>query len=143
MNPMRRFLSLALMLLLVLRGLMGTAMAAGVVPALPATGPAAHGQHAQAHGAAPTGPAHAALHADAGGPHGGMAQAACHGATSPGCETSAHSPACSACDICHSALLAPPTLAAPSTRASGAVRPGATAPFASAQAALAIKPPIA
>jgi hypothetical protein len=33
--PMRRILSLALVVMLVLRGLMGTAMAAGVVPPLP------------------------------------------------------------------------------------------------------------
>ncbi|NMM82332.1 hypothetical protein B2J86_15580 [Acidovorax sp. SRB_14] len=134
---MRRFLSLALMLLLVLRGLMGTAMAAGMVPALPATSPTVHVGHALAQSAAPTVPAHAVLHAGASDPRDSTAQAACHG-----CDVLAHSPACSVCDICHSALLAPPTLAAPPTHASSEVHPTATAPFASAQAALAVKPPI-
>ncbi len=139
---MRRILSLALMLLLVLRGLMGTAMAAGTVPAMPAASPALHGQLAQAHSADPV---LSAQHAEANGPHGGAAQAACQGTASHGCDTPAHSPtctACSACGICHSALLAPPTVAAAPTDASSAVRPTATAAFTSAQAALAIKPPI-
>ena len=147
---MRRIFSLLLMLLLVLRGLMGTAMAAGMVPVLlPADGlpqsvqqsfqQQAHSGH-QAHAsdalaAATQTPGQSTTHTPCADP-----------ATGP-CgnpATHAHSALCSACEICHSALLVAPawgsSLLHPVT---SEVQPGATARFASAAAALAIKPPIA
>ena len=174
---MRRIFPLVLMLLLVLRGLLGTAMAAGMLPVLPASGPAHSAEAAQpllqlhpahspdspgnagspvltATAAAPLGMVVHTLHAAAANPHGmapehasgmhppcaGAAPAACDG-TSP---DHAHSPLCSACEICHSALLAPPPPAAvPHGVSAGQVQAGASDRFASAAAALAIKPPIA
>ena len=151
--PMHRFFSLLLMLLLVLRGLLGTAMAAGMVPVLlPADGPPqpvvqsvqqqAHSAH-QAH--APDALAAAAAAAQTPGP--GTAHTPCADpANSPcnGASAHAHSPLCSACEICHSVLLVTPQWGSnlPHPVASE-VQPGATARFASAAAALAIKPPIA
>lgn len=131
--PMRRILHLALMLLLVLRGLMGTAMAADFVPERPAQ---------LAHAPTMTHHASPSMEADQGAVVDSAAEAACHTAAGDGCAAHEHSPACSACDICHSALLAPMALAAPLVPTSSAARPTATAAFASAQAALAIKPPI-
>lgn len=174
---MRRIFPLVLMLLLVLRGLLGTAMAAGMLPVLPASGPAHSAEAAQpllqlhpahspdgtgnagspvltATAAAPLGMVLHTLHAAAATPHGmapepapglhppcaGAAPAACDG-TSP---EHAHSPLCSACEICHSALLAPPPPAAvPHGVSAGQAQTGASDRFASAAAALAIKPPIA
>ncbi len=127
------------MLLLVLRGLMGTAMAAGIAPALPASSAAVQ---QLAHGTASAGPAHTDLHGDVGTSQADAAQAACHGTASPDCGTPTHTFACAACDICHSALLEPPPLATSPSPAASTAPPSATAPFASAQAALAIKPPI-
>lgn len=125
---MRRIFPWLLMLLLVLRGLTGTAMASEWAPPLPVQSvPASAAASHMPHGM------------DA---HQGAADAACDSAAGDGCTAHPHSPACSACDICHSALLAPPVLAAAPGHAGSAVRPGATTPFASAQAALAIKPPI-
>ena len=141
-DSMRRFLALALVLLLVFRGLLGSAMAAGIgVAELPAPGVAAQALvQVQLHGAAARTVHAAALHADADAE---AAQTApCHGATSNDCDAAAHGPGCPACDICHSALLVPPAPPVLPRFMSSAVRPGAAAPFASAQAALAIKPPI-
>ena len=175
---MRRIFPLVLMLLLVLRGLVGTAMAAGMMPAggpahsAEAAQPLLHPAHSPdspgnagnagnagspvltATAAAPLGMVVHTLHAAAANPHGmapepapglhppcaGAAPAACDG-TSP---DHAHSPLCSACEICHSALLAPPPPAAvPHGVSAGQVQAGASDRFASAAAALAIKPPIA
>ena len=130
---MRRFLPWFLMLLLALRGLTGTAVAAEFVPERPAqTAPATAAASNTTHG----------MDADQSMAAGATAAPACHSAAGDGCAPHAHSPSCSACDICHSALLAPPTLAAPPVHAGSEVQPSATTPFASAQAALAIKPPI-
>ena len=147
---MRRILSLLLMLLLVLRGLVGTAMAAGMVPVLlPADGPPqpmmqsvqqqAHSVH-QAH-------ASDALAAATQAPDQGTTHTPCADPASGPCgdaATHAHSPLCSACEICHSVLLVPPLWGSNLPRpVASEVQPGATARFASAAAALAIKPPIA
>lgn len=166
---MRRIFPLVLMLLLVLRGLVGTAMAAGMMPA---GGPAHSAEAAQpllhpAHSpGSPNGPALTAtaaapwgtvvhtLHAAAADPHGMGAEPAsglhlpCAGAAPAACDGTspdhAHSPLCSACEVCHSALLALPSPAAvPHGVSAGQVQAGASDRFASAAAALAIKPPIA
>ena len=149
---MRRILSLLLMLLLVLRGLVGTAMAAGMVPVLPADGlpqPVVQSVQQQAHSAhqarapdalaAAAGAAQTPSPSTAHTPCADPANSPCNGASAH-----AHSPLCSACEICHSVLLVPPQWGSnlPHPVASE-VQPGATARFASASAALAIKPPIA
>lgn len=152
-----------MMLVLVLRGLSGTAMAAGMVPpskpcaALAAQGTAqVAGQAHQAagHGHAPQpldeGMPHAAAHALG---HGGQAaKAPCHGADHAGC---AHADpermtfgqaqgdsTCCACDICHSAMLALPIVLADAPARKGASLPDASARFLSAIATLAFEPPI-
>lgn len=145
---MRRILPWTFVLLLVLRGLLGSAMAAGSVPAFPVPVPvlaasaAAPGTPLQAH--IPTAD-HASHGADAGQPgHGpdGAALPACQAAAGPDCPAHIHPPTCTDCDICHTALLAPSALSAPPAHTTGPVRPLGSAPFASAQAAPALKPPI-
>lgn len=139
-----------LMVVLVLRGLVGTAMAAGM--ALPMQhGPAAAVQAAPAevHHHVPAQHDHAAAHSPADGMHGehhhGAAEAlpqGCDGSTS-GCATHNQHANCTACEICHTALMEPPAMpAAPQPLLAGAA-PAAATPFDSATAALAIKPPIA
>lgn len=145
--PMRRILSLALVVMLVLRGLMGTAMAAGVVPPLPIQSvqtvqkaapatPTAHASAIAGH------PGHA-LHATLGDDHHAAAPVNCHDTPTSECGPHEHSPSCADCDICHSAMLAPPALPAPPLHLRGAVRSADSVPFASVQAARTIKPPIA
>jgi hypothetical protein len=160
---MRRGFYCLMMLVLVLRGLTGTAMAAGMVPASKpcaalavldtahGTGPVDHGA---GHGHAPLpldeGAPHAAAHALG---HGGpAAEAPCHGADHGGCahaapEITASGQAqgdgtCCACDICHSAMLALPIVLADVPARIGASLPDASARFHSAPATLAFEPPI-
>ena len=118
---MRRVLSLCLVLLLALRGLLGDAMAMGVmpVPAVPAQAQQAqepHGHHAAGHCADATASAQDG-HAD-------------------------HSAGCSACGICHSAFSAVHGALPRLALGEGARPPHGNAQFASAQAAQATKPPI-
>ena len=148
--PMRRILSLALVVMLVLRGLMGTAMAAGVVPPLPIqsvqtvqkAAPATPTAHASAIAGHPGHPGHA-LHATPGDDHHAAAPVNCHDTPTSECGPHEHSPSCADCDICHSAMLAPPALPAQPLHLRGAVRSADSVPFASVQAARTIKPPIA
>ena len=148
--PMRRILSLALVVMLVLRGLMGTAMAAGVVPPLPIqsvqtvqkAAPATPTAHASAIAGHPGHPGHA-LHATLGDDHHATGPVNCHETPTSECGPHEHSPSCADCDICHSAMLAPPALPAPPLHLRGAVRSADSVPFASVQAARTIKPPIA
>ena len=173
---MRRGLSLLLMVVLVLRGLTGTAMAAGVLPPLqPAaaahshiqadTAHAAHHTSAEAHqtpaatsGAQPSGPQlpestaaepetdhdhHDHDHDHASAVPAGVDVAACDG-SSTGCAAhDHHASACSACEICHSAMLDVPAALTPAHQPPGPLRALSAAQFDSAPAALAIKPPIA
>lgn len=148
--PMRRILSLALVVMLVLRGLMGTAMAAGVVPPLPIqsvqtvqkAAPATPTAHASAI-AGHSGHSGYALHATLGDDHHATGPVNCHDTPTSECGPHEHSPSCADCDICHSAMLAPPALPAPPLHLRGAVRSADSVPFASVQAARTIKPPIA
>jgi len=137
---MRRSLYFVLMVVLVLRGLTGTAMAAGI---LPATGAAHH----QASVAEEHGGGHHGAHAGTALPEDGPAHAVgCDDAASTtGCAAHEHhASTCSACEICHSAMLdAPPAPAQAPVLATGAGLPAASARFESALAAPAIKPPIA
>jgi len=142
---MRRGLYFVLMVVLVLRGLTGTAMAAGVLPPLLANGMApqhqGHPQH-QHHSDAPVVAAEAgadhATHHDLQAMH-----APCEGET-PVCDSHAHhSATCSACEICHSAMLDTPDRSTLTPSQPGTLLPLAATQFDSAPAALAIKPPIA
>ncbi len=109
---MRRGLPFILVMLLVLRGLLGDAMAMGIAPvALPTA--AIHCPVAAAEATAPV--------------------TDCDHATEP---------TCSACDICHSALFTLDLLVQPLPLQPSALRPLGGTRFASASAALAIKPPI-
>mgnify|MGYP003391808775 FL=1 len=130
---MRRGLFFVLMVVLVLRGLTGTAMAAGVLPPLALT-QATH-QHDDA-------AAQHAIHDDASrhstasdlGSHCQEASAECH----------PHEHAtCSACEICHSAMLAAPGVSTTAARLPSAHLRHTPAPLHNAPAALLIKPPIA
>ncbi|CAN7489568.1 hypothetical protein LJR074_003346 [Acidovorax sp. LjRoot74] len=173
---MRRGLSLLLMVVLVLRGLTGTAMAAGVLPPLqpaaaahshiqadtahaaPHTSAEAHQTPSTASGALPSGPQlpestaaepetdhdhHDHDHDHASAVPAGVGVATCNG-SSTGCAAhDHHASACSACEICHSAMLDVPTALTPAHQPPGPLRALSAAPFDSAPAALAIKPPIA
>lgn len=140
---MRRSLYFVLMVVLVLRGLTGTAMAAGILPTLPATGAAHH----QALAAEEHGGGHHGAHADMALTEDGPAHAVgCDDtASTTGCAAHEHhASTCSACEICHSAMLdAPPASAQAPVLATGAGLPAASARFESALPAPAIKPPIA
>ena len=162
---MHRFFHLLLMLLLVLRGLVGTAMAAEMAPALPTVGPAQQAQSVQqplhlSHTSHTSHTSHASvgsatvetvgvvvtaehvMHAQNGGDE---SHAPCSDPSASPCDGSAHThgPLCSACEICHSAVLLPLLLNTSPHPGAVEVRPVAMAPFASAAAARAIKPPIA
>ena len=115
---MRRCTSIFLAILLVLRVLLGDAMAMGVAPQ-PAPHMAADMAHAASHGA-----------------HSG--QDCC----SPG-EHAQHQADCTACGACHSAPGILAWMPAPPAAPGGALLPQRDARFASAPAAQAIKPPIA
>ena len=129
---------------------MGTAMAAGVVPPLPIqsvqtvqkAAPATPTAHASAIAGHPGHPGHA-LHATPGDDHHAAAPVNCHETPTSECGPHEHSPSCADCDICHSAMLAPPALPAQPLHLRGAVRSADSVPFASVQAARTIKPPIA
>ena len=153
---MRRFFPLVLMLLLVLRGLVGTAMAAGMVAPLPAAEPVqqVHSMQQPLHmpqalkgGAAVETVGLVAMAEHSMGTHNGGdgSPAQCSNPSDSPCSHAehSHSPLCSACEICHSVLLVPPQLNTPPHPGAAEALPVATAHFASAPAALAIKPPIA
>ncbi|HRL98676.1 MAG TPA: hypothetical protein PLE22_04445 [Acidovorax sp.] len=153
---MRRGLSLLLMVVLVLRGLAGTAMAAGTLPPLqPLDAAHTHLQSPQAHhqdispsATALSGHPHASEQSGHGHDgvhdHAATATAATCDSTPASCAAHPqHSGACSACEICHSAMLDVPATLIPSHRPPGPLRALTAAQFDSAPAALAIKPPIA
>ena len=164
---MRRSFYFVLMVVLVLRGLTGTAMAAGVLAPLHPGGPEyLEAQSHAGHRAAPAEPEGNAIqptaHSSAGGhdPHSVHAADAVHDpfAHAVTAETAVMSPGdgdiagcagddhhvttCSACDICHAAMLEALIASTPAHRALGGAPPTASAAFHSAAAALAIKPPI-
>ena len=167
---MRRGFFFLLMVVLVLRGLTGAAMAAGIVAPLLPAGPTQHTgahqpmaqgmghdhSHPHDHSATPTqaeGVAPADAHAHHGAPAAepGIDHTASHSAAwqdpDAGCKSGDdhdhHSASCSACEICHSAMLGLPASLTPAPLPAGALLPLASAQFDSAPAALDIKPPIA
>ncbi|MBS0467678.1 MAG: hypothetical protein JSS31_03855 [Proteobacteria bacterium] len=120
---MRRALSFVLVMLLVLRGLLGDAMAMGVAPTAAAAemtqlaSAAGHGAHAS--------------------------QATAHDCCDAVADQHPAHPACSACGACHSVLGVPAWISAGADMPRAAPRPPHQAPFASAAVAQDIKPPIA
>lgn len=146
---MRSGLFFILMVVLVLRGLTGTAMAAGLLPPLTPVG--AHHEQVQdwAQGDALV---VTAVADDSSHHHGSHASpvdhplgatASCEGATGACGQQEHHASTCSVCEICHSAMLTPFAPLAQAALPLGHTRPLASAPFDSALAALTIKPPIA
>lgn len=145
---MRRGLYFVLMLVLVLRGLTGTAMAAGVMPPLSTHAMAQQQQvHEHLHDELHDAHAHAGAADVAHNSHHSAqaAQLACnHTGDNIDCAAQEHhSSTCSACEICHSAMLDTPARLPLACAPTGTSLPLAAAPFDSAPAALVIKPPIA
>lgn len=137
---MRRFVSTCLVLLLVLRGLVGSAMAAGMVPMLAPVIPAAASSGDMAKAASDH---DHAVHGGA-ADHTACAEMAAADGHCPAAASHAdHAGGCSACDICHSAMLTPHGLhlSLPVPSQTGPWR--APARFSSAPMAPAINPPIA
>lgn len=152
---------LLLIVLMTLRGLVGPAMAAGMaMPHAPALQTAAaalladeglqhpghgHGSHGEHHiGAVGA----VGAHADASGAHhcreAASAEASLalpHSADCSGSGAAAHAN-CADCEICHTAVLVDVPAAAPPPGREADRAPAAATRFASAGAALAIKPPI-
>lgn len=143
---MRRGFALVLMVVLVLRGLVGTAMAAGVLPPVLPQVPAAV-QHMHAHD---QGHAHERLHQQDAGPsakHPAEPLAAAHGCADEGgagsCAVHDHqSGTCSACEICHAAMLGTVAATVGAQSLPSRALPAARARFDSAPFEQAIKPPI-
>lgn len=163
---MRRGFYILMMLVLVLRGLTGTAMAAGVITPLQPASPVAMSaaEHAPDTGHSvpvqTSGHAHAQDHHHAGGAYAATqahdthtATSPCHGADHAACPSAGTThmagghhqgeSTCSVCEICHSAMLALPQAQAGSPARTGTPLPDASAQFHSAPAALAFEPPIA
>ena len=140
---MRRGLSFILVLLLVLRGLLGDAMAMGMAPV---TAPTAavdhHAPTASEHGTASPGvSSHGEDHAGPTGHDRIDAAAAACSEQDTDCSHE-HGPTCSACGVCHSALFTPDLVAQPLRPQSLAQPSLGSTQFASASAAPDIKPPI-
>ena len=129
---MPRLVSVLLIALLLLRSLMGSAMAAGPLPSLPTQAIQHTVQPVHEHDALD-------LQLD-------IALDACQDTASPGCAEHADHTGhldCTACAWCHTAMLAPPALLAHSAHTSSDKTARTATRFASAPTALAIKPPIA
>ena len=149
-HGMRRGLALVLMVVLVLRGLVGTAMAAGVLPPVLPQAPAAvqhtHDQDHDHH----QGHAHQPLHQQDAGPsaqHPAEPLAAAPGCADKGgaggCSVHDHqSSTCSACEICHAAMLGTVAATVGAQSLPSCALPAARTRFDSALSAQAIKPPI-
>lgn len=143
---MRRPLSIVMVLLLVLRGLLGDAMAMGAAPVTSA--PAAHAAEAHHHHVPELALATAAVQESAHSAHAShqaceAAQtASCADATASGCGGHEHGPSCTLCGICHSALFTPGGIEPHGAFSSACMRPQGSARFASAALLQAIKPPI-
>lgn len=143
--PMRRAMFVCLIFIVLLRGMLGTAMAMGNATSTLGATP----QHCMT-----SGPASAtAMHdhqAHAAQPDSSHAQhtaaAHCHDAEAnqPPCNSGmhAHGASCAACDICHSAMLAPVIAADAMQLPPSQPPPGHSAIFASVLPAQLSKPPI-
>lgn len=154
---MRRVLSLLMVVLLVLRGLLGDAMAMGTMPttqtydAPVAASASPHGQHhAMEHGIAETPPATVHAHSAHASPHAAHAPLQAVAQTdacaapdrSAACDGHAQGAHCTACGICHSAFTHASLMSTLGDIAAPAPAVATTAQFASAQPLQASKPPI-
>lgn len=158
---MRRPLSIVLVLLLVLRGLLGNAMAMGAAPVMSALAPSAASAPASAAASAlhhhvpeiaQSPDSHEQHHAAHAADHG--SDHASHAEHSAGCAPQAgghpggscgeheHGPSCTLCGICHSALFTPGQIGSDGTAPATALHPQGSTRFASAAKLQAIKPPI-
>ena len=146
---MRPILSCLLILTLVLRGLLGDAMAMGIVaPAMPAHTSATAEAHQHSHAASPhehamamdTAMQHGAEH-DTASAH--AMPSHCAPADTAHCgDSAAHGAACSACGICHSAVGLVGLAALPALDLTAQHGAAIASQFASALPALVAKPPI-
>lgn len=147
---MRRYLSLLLIAFLVLRGLVGTAMAAGMLPPAAIThsnAVAAQAGHHSDHGNHGVDMASHASHGCA-HDHKSEDHASCTHEVSTAQTASAscsdgHGGTCAACEICHSFVLLPAAVAPPQMPAPAAAMERTVQTPANAPLALAHKPPIA
>ncbi len=136
---MHRFFSLFIVLLLVLRGLLGDAMAMGDMVAVPSPAfAAALLDHGADHGADQGESHHASPQQHA---HASPAGEGCAEQASSACEH-AHGASCAACGICHSAVSPTASLARAAEAAAGIRPAGLSARFVSALPLQAVKPPI-
>ncbi len=139
---MRRIFPLFIVLLLVLRGLLGDAMAMGEMVPSASFGAALHEHGADqgpSHHTVPA--AHGAMAADPPHAHASSAGEGCAAQDSSACEH-AHGVSCAACGICHSAV-SPTASLARAFEAAARIRPAGLSPrFASALPLQAVKPPI-
>lgn len=140
---MHRLLSIVMVLLLVLRGLLGDAMAMGAAPAPAMPVPEAH-HHAPAQATQAirdsAGTDHA-MHHGHGSDQAQQATACAQDGTSA-CGSHEHGSNCTLCGICHSAMYTPCLVHASPALAGAGLRPQGHARFASAARLPAIKPPI-
>jgi hypothetical protein len=147
---MRRPLSLVLVLLLVLRGLLGDAMAMGAAPV--AAAPAFHASDSHHHAPVQVAELTSAVLDD--GIHSGHAgheaadkatavhTGSCTEGGASGCGGHEHGPSCTLCGICHSSLFTPGQLEPGRVSAAATLRIPGSERFASATTLQAIKPPI-
>ena len=142
---MRRFVSIAFIFLLALRGLLGDAMAMGIVPAL-AGDAAGHSQ--MQHVGHDMGSQHAmaSSSSDHGvdlphGSAGGHCASAASGVTDA-CGDGSHQVTCSACDICHSSFHTPALLDWSADAQPDTLQAERSTAFLSATSAEVAKPPI-
>lgn len=139
---MRRGLSFVVVMLLVLRGLLGDAMAMGMAPVTLPSAPLQHHTPMAAERGTHT---HHQGHAGA-TEHGPVitVAAACPADEAASAHDCGHAsgPTCSACGICHSALFSQDLVAQALPPQPGVLQPLGSTRFASAPAALDIKPPI-
>ena len=140
---MRRLFSLFIVLLLVLRGLLGDAMAMGemVVAPNPSFAAALHEHGADSKASHHTVPAESAAHGAAASHAASPPGEGCAAQDSSACEH-AHGVSCAACGICHSAVSPTASLARAAEAAAGIRATGLSARFASALPLQAVKPPI-
>lgn len=137
-SPMRRIFSTLLVLMLVLRGLLGDAMAMGVMPVMNHHQSQAvlsgHTEHAMHDGLATI------QHHDMAG---AVAGHCTDNSRMQSCGSSKHHGAsCSACDICNSSLHAAAELVLITAQVPQSLRIECSTRFVSAQPALMAKPPI-
>lgn len=135
---MRFMVSVVVMLVLVLRGLVGTAMAFEAVPCQPV-----QAQHSGIDSPHPTMALPAPQASDCSEPMGSVGNT-CESAALDACSPLGHGPACQSCGAGYSAPWAPVALLSwPTAQGNAALRPPDAAWFASVPVVPAFKPPIA